>query len=446
MTRTIAVLAAALFAAGARAQTAQPPAAPPPSPSSPSDAPAPPAAAPALPSVAPASAPKKEEKKPKGTYAIGERSQIAINGRAWAEFHNVGADAGSAPGASNLPDRWRLHNNSSYIRVRGERELQPEWKAIAQIEAEFGVEGESGLPFSGTRNTGVGIGSPYGTLILGRWDSPAKQTTIGLDPFGGTGVFGYYNVFGQQQASESSSGSNRWDRRLNNSIHYTSPSVSGLRVLAAYSVGETRRNGDIAVEPYTASAAVQYTRGPLYLGVAYETRNDCGNPDADAPGGPSCNQAALGSATQPNGTDQAFRAGAGFTLKSTFTKLAAAFEHVDLQADATATAASKTLQRDVYWGSITQGIFTDRHQVILNYGVATKVSGHGVFADNAATGASYVTGAYRFWIDKDTDVYAAFTQVMNERNASYRFGSGNFGSVPVGSTSTGYGAGIRYMF
>ncbi|HEY6002372.1 MAG TPA: porin [Anaeromyxobacter sp.] len=443
MPRILAAVAAALLAAGARAQTPQLPGQPP---APPSDAPTPPAATSAAPATPAAPPAKKEEKKPKGTFAIGEKSQISISGRAWAELHNVGADAGSAPGASKVPDRWRLHNDSSYLRVRGERELVAGWNAIAQIEAEFGIDGENGLPFSGTRNTGVGLSTPLGTLILGRWDSPTKQTTIGLDPFAGTGIFGYYNVFGQQQASATSSGANRWDRRLNNSLSYTSPSVAGFTVLAAYSIGETPRNGTLPVDPYTASAALHYRVGPLYVGASYETRHDCGNPDADAPGGPSCNQAALGSATQPKGTDQAIRAGASFTIRSTFTRLAAAYEHIDLEADATATATKKTLRRDAYWGSITQGLLTDRHQLILNYGVATRVSGQGVFADNASTGASYVTAAYRFWLDKDTDVYAAFTQVMNQRNASYRFGSGNFGNVPVGSTSTGYGAGIRYMF
>ena len=451
MTRTLAALTAALVAWDVSAQT---PEAPPPASATPPAASAP--AAPAVPSVPVAPEPEKraaperkaepEKKVEKGTYVLGEKSKISISGRAWTSFENVRASAGSAAGASKVPDRFRLQNDSSYLRVRGETELLAGWKALAQLEAEFGIEGENGLPFSGTRNTGVGLGTPYGTLILGRWDSPSKQTTIGLDPFAGTGIFGYYNVFGQQQASESSSGSNRWDRRLNNSLNYTSPTLAGLTLLAAYSVGETPRNGTIPVDPYTASAALHYKVGPLYVGASYETRNDCGNPDADAPGGPSCNQAALGSATQPNGTDRAIRAGAGYTSKWTFTKVTAAYEHIDLEADATATATKKTLRRDVYWGSITQGVFGDRHQLILAYGVATKASGTGVFTDSSRTGASYVMGAYRFWLNKDTDLYAAFTQLANERNASYRFGSGNFGSVPVGSTSTGYGAGMRFMF
>ncbi|MBI5069682.1 MAG: porin [Deltaproteobacteria bacterium] len=422
MIRIPAAVAAALLALGAQAQTPDPAAAPP----------------------APAPAPKAEKR-----WVIAEKSNLSISGRAWAEFHNVGADAGSVAGASKVPDRWRVHNNSSYLRIKGDIELVPGWKALAQIEAEFGIEGENGLPFSGTRNTGVGLSSPYGQLILGRWDSPMKQTTIGIDPFGGTGIFGYYNVFGQQQVSPTGQGANRWDRRLNNSLNYTSPDIYGLKILAAYSVGETASAVAPKVNPWTASAALQYKRGPLYVGVAYETRNDCGNPDADAPGGPSCSTAALGAAAQPLGTDTGLRVGASYDIKQTWTKLGVAYEHIDLMAKATATLPKKTLQRDVYWGVITQGLMSNQHQIIVAYGMASDASGANVWTGATGTkdtGASYLTAAYRFYFNKDTDLYAGYVQVKNDKNASYRFGSGNFGAVPVGSTSTGYGAGIRYFF
>jgi len=425
MTRTPAVLAAALLALGAQAQTPDP-------------------------AAAPAPEPAKPEKKV--LSVIAEKSNLSISGRAWAEFHNVGADAGSVAGAAKVPDRWRVHNNSSYLRIKGDIELVPGWKALAQIEAEFGIEGEAGVPFSGTRNTGVGLASPYGQLILGRWDSPMKQTTIGIDPFGGTGIFGYYNVFGQQQVSPTGQGSNRWDRRLTNSLNYTSPSIYGLTILAAYSVGETPLNGTIKVNPYTLSGALLYKRGPLYVGVAYETRNDCGNPDSDgtlSPPAASCNQAALGSATQPNGTDNGLRVGASYDLKRTWTKIGLAYERVDLTAKATAAAVKKTLQRDVFWGVITQGLMSDDHQLIVAYGMASDASGTNVWTGTTGTkdtGASYLTVAYRFYFNRDTDLYAGYLQIKNDKNASYRIGSGNFGNVPVGSTTTGYGAGIRYFF
>lgn len=421
MIRIPAAVAAALLALGAQAQTPDPAA------------------------TAAAPAPAKPEKKV--LSVIAEKSKLSVSGRAWAEFHNVGADAGSVathPAQVKVPDRFRLHNNSSYLRFRGETELFEGWKALAQVEAEFGIEGEEGLPFSGARNIGVGLQSPYGTLMLGRWDSPSKQTTIGIDPFGGTGIFGYYNVFGQQQVSATGSGSNRWDRRLNNSLNYTSPDIYGLKILVSYAVGEQVANGAIKVDPYTINVAAHYKRGPLYVGASYETRNDCGNPDTNAAAG--CNQSALGSATQPKGTDSAIRVGASYDVKQTRTKLGAAYERIDLMTKAEGALAKKTLQRDVIWGVVTQGIMSDDNQLIVAYGMATKASGEGVFADKSGTDASYLTVAFRHYLAKDADVYAGYTTVMNGKNAAYRFGSGNFGNVPLGSTSTGYGAGLRYFF
>jgi predicted porin len=446
--RFLVAVTAAVLAVTASAQT--PPAPVPEAPAAAqAAAAATPVIAPAAPSkevAAPAVAAKKSEKAAI-VYVIAEKSTLSISGRAWAEFHNVGATAGTSGGAA-VADRWRVHNNSSYLRVRGETELSEGWSALAQIEAEFGIDGENGTPFGSTRNTGVGLESPGGTLIAGRWDSPTKQTTIGLDPFGGTGIFGYYNVMGQQQVSATTGGSNRWDRRLNNSLSYWSPEMAGFKILAAYSVGEARTGGTgtIKVNPYTASVALHYRSGPFYAGVSYETRNDCGNPDADAPAGSSCSTAALGSATQPRGTDSAMRVGASYDLKKTWTKVALAYEQISLEAKAQGALPEKTLSRDTYWGVITQGIMSNNNQLILVYGMASKASGKGVFPDLSGTDAAYVTAAFRHYMNKDTDVYVGYTSLTNGKNAMFRFGSGNFGNVPVGSTSTGYGVGLRYFF
>lgn len=376
-----------------------------------------------------------------------EKFRITFSGRAWANVDNVRATAGSAAGATAVKNRNRVTSNGSYLRVRAETTLVEGWKALAQVESELSIDGEEGTPFFSTRNTGVGLASPYGTLILGRWESPTKLATVGLDPFGGTGIFSYYNVVGQQQTGPTSQGSNRWDRRFTNGIHYTSPVLHGFKALAAYAVGETSSNGGLDVNPSALSAAIQYTQGPLYLGASYEIRTDCGNPDS-APGAtnPSCAASALGSATQPNGTDSAIRAGVGYTIKPARTKLGFVYEHIDLQADAEGALPEKTLRRDVYWGTITQGLGSDAHELILAYGLATDVSGTNDFTDTADTGAQAFTAAYRFRVTKDADLYAGYTQVKNDRNATYRIGTGNFGNVPVGSTTRGFGGGIRYVF
>lgn len=433
MTRTLAALAAALIATGARAQI-------PPDVKPPETVPTPPAAESPTPTAP--SQQVKQEKKPKGTFAIGPKSQIIIQGRAWGEVNNVRADKGV--GTAPVHNLSRVSSNSSYLRVRGERELDNGFKAIAQVEAEIGLDGSGGLPFSGTRNTFVGLSSPYGELTLGKFDSPAKETTIGRDPFSGTGIFGYYNVFSKYRA----------DRRLNNAIGYESPSIQGVTVLAAFSLGEAVYNStaDTRTNPYTISGAVHYKSGPLFAGVAYEYRNDCNNPDADAPAGASCNFAALGSDARPKGHDQVLRFGAEYTVKETFTRLTVVYDRIMLELDAQNALPSQTLSRNAYWGSITQGLGSNKHQLVLSGGLSTKYSGTNV-GDTSKTGVKAYTASYRYNLDSDLMVYVALAQIINDDNQSQKFGSNGPSSVgagswaaPKGSTVTGFGAGVRYMF
>jgi predicted porin len=373
----------------------------------------------------------------------------------------VSADRGTAGNRlTQIAPRWRLQNNSSYLRVRGETQIAYGLKAIGQVEAEFGIDGELGGPFSGTRNTGVGIShKQFGTLIAGRWDTPMKQTTIGLDPFGGTGIFGYYNTFGSQQVGAGNA-ANRWDRRATNSLNYTSPSIQGLQVLASGSVGETRLSGAVPVDPYTLSAALWYKSGPLYVGAAYEFRHDCGNPDANDPINtsgplPSCSASALGTAgANPNGEDQGFRFGAGYANKPTLTKVAVAYEYIDLKtfsrsANATTgvvASATRTYNRHGYWASITQGLGSDKTEAILNWGMADTAHGNALGYGTKSTGAQYFTLALRQWLAKDTDFTIGVSRVDNEKNAGYKFGSNSPGTVPNGSTVLGYGAQLRFVF
>jgi predicted porin len=434
MTRTLAALAAAVIATGARAQT--PPAQPPPSDAA--------VAAPAAPAPAPAAEPKKEEKKPKGTFAIGPKSQILIQGRAWGEVNNVRAGKGTANNGQ-YHNLTRLSSNSSYLRIRGERDLDGGFKAIAQIEAEVGLDGSGGKsdasgyfgPFTSTRNTFVGLSSPYGELTLGKFDSPAKETTIGRDPFGGTGIFGYYNVFTKYRA----------DRRLNNAIMYETPSFSGLSAMAAFSLGEGTTSNGIRVDPYTVSGAVHYKNGPLFAGLAYEYRSDCGSPDQEAIQGPACTNANLGSASQPKGRDQVLRFGTDYTIKSSFSKLAFVYDRIMLQVDSRDAAVEKKLNRDAFWASWTQGLGTNKHQIIFNYGIALNYDGTNI-GNTSNTGVQTYTAAYRYNFDSDMMVYAAVTQIINGENQNYKFGSGSPADFApaAGATATGFGAGMRYMF
>lgn len=417
MTRTLAAIAAALLATSAHAQ-------------------------------APAEA--KADDKPKVAYAFGKNSQITFAGRAWAEFNNVRADKGDVPNGPATHNISRISNNASYFRIVGERKFAEGWKGVAQFEAEVGIDGQEGTPFSSTRNTFVGLDSPYGMLQVGRFDSPTKEVGIGRDPGAGTGIFGYYTVFTGYRA----------DRRMTNAVQYTSPEIQGLELSVAFSLGEATYLATTAaapprVDPYAVSAGLQYRNktplGPLYAGVAYEFRNDCANPDTNPVDTAACSMASLGTVAAPNGTDQVIRLASDFTLKSTRTKVAVVYDHVASERPAKYGEVKKSRARDAYWGSVTQGILSDADQVILNYGIASDFSGTNVTTKD--TGLSTYMAQYRHWFDKNLFWYVAVTQVFNSKNSKASFGSGsppansNTGwTVPAGATVTGWGTGIRYNF
>lgn len=410
--RTYAAIGAALLAFGARAQSEQTP--------------------PAAPPAATAPAP---EKPPKGTFVLSEKSTITISGRAWAAFEGVQARGSTAsPDTNNVKHRFRVTNDSSYLRLRGEYQLVEGVKAFAQLETQFALDGQA-VPFDSGRNTGVGLSGFFGTVMLGRWDSPYKVSTLQLDPYIGTGIAGYYNVFGQEPAGPNDA-DDRWNSRLTNGVQYWTPKWNGLQAKVAYAAGENRTS---TLKPNIWSLNATYENGPLYLAAAYERRIDCANAEAQA--NPACTGSLLGGA----GKDEGFRVGGSYRVKPTWTKLALAWEKVRSSSDPVGAGVRKDLRRDAWFASLVQGLGGETHQLNLTGGIATAVSGSNVFTDDNGTGARYFTVGYQYNWTKDLNLFAFYTRITNAQNAAYRFGSRGFG-VKDGADPQGYGVGIHYLF
>lgn len=443
--RTLAAIAAALLAFGARAQSAEPPTPPPVAPPAGAPAPAQPPAAPSAVPSAPAPAPaaeavpappKKEQKKePKGTFVLSPKSTVSITGRAWAAVESVRATGSTTnPTANDVKQRLRVTNDSSYLRVRGEYQLTEGVKAFAQLETQFALDGQA-APFDSGRNTGVGLAGVFGTVMLGRWDSPYKVSTLQLDPYIGTGIAGYYNVFGQEPAGTNDS-DDRWNSRLTNGAQYWTPKWNGFQAKAAYAAGESHTD---TLKPWVASFNATFEAGPVYLAGAYEFRKDCGNPESQT--NPACAGSLLGGA----GKDQGLRVGGSYRIAATYTKLGVAWERLKSSSDAAGATPAKDLRRDAWFGSLVQGLGSERHQLNLTAGVAGRATSTNVFADDAHTGARFFTAGYQFNWTKDINLFAFYTRIVNDTNAAYRFGSRGFG-VKDGADPQGVGAGMHFLF
>jgi len=187
---------------------------------------------------------------------------VTLYGRVYVLFNSVEAKGGTTP----IVRRNRVQDEASLLGVRGTEDLGGGLKAIFQLETAFKPD-QNDTTFA-ARNSGVGLQGAWGTVIMGRWDTPWKVTNLAVDPFGDLTLGGY-------TAAMSGSGvggvNGQFDRREQNNVQYWSPTWAGLAVRLSYMANEARSS---TVNPRSNGASVTYTGGPVYVGYAYHEFKD----------------------------------------------------------------------------------------------------------------------------------------------------------------------------
>lgn len=156
----------------------------------------------------------------------------------------------------------------------------------------------------GGRNSGIGISSGMGDIVLGNWDTPYKQTYFvwnslnsgGFSPGGvimgmadSTGALnnalctntvnngtGSVNVTPNNVCvTEATLSATAWSRRVSNSVQYWSPVMSGFQFKLMTAMNPYQSPSNVAfpgglpkAKEYSANAT--WARGPLSLGLGYD--------------------------------------------------------------------------------------------------------------------------------------------------------------------------------
>jgi predicted porin len=221
-------------------------------------------------------------------------------------------DGGFDGWAVNKGRLGRGEGRANRIGVKGSEDLGNGLKAIYQVE--FGIEmaeENTGPAASGSsdtlsmRNSYVGLSSGFGTVLVGRHDTPMKLSTGRLDLFADTagdynGTVGFV------------------DLRVDNAIAYISPNFAGFQFAGAmHAGGGSAATIDLATEDADSiaeaySLAITYKNGPFYVAAAYEELNND----------------ILGPAGNDLETDSKWRAGLGLLDWNGFT-LAGVYENQD---------------------------------------------------------------------------------------------------------------------
>lgn len=165
-------------------------------------------------------------------------------------------------------------DNTSRIGFKGTEDLGGGLKAVWQIESGLGGNGTTAIGTGatlGTRNTFVGLAGGFGTVLMGKHDTPYKLGTGRLDIFGDTiGDYNLGRVDGVQLLD------NTQDARASSALAYISPTWSGFHFAAAVVMNNNEAGANLgsaagADTIDASSLTAVYENGPLFGSLSYQT-------------------------------------------------------------------------------------------------------------------------------------------------------------------------------
>jgi predicted porin len=131
-----------------------------------------------------------------------------------------------------------IASNISSFGIRVRHNLAPYgWDGmavVAQLESQVDIaSAPTERAALGTRDSFLGLESPWGSIKAGKSDTPYKKATAAMDPFSRT-LGDYNSIMGN------TGGDNRaeFDWRMNHAVWYESPIVQGFQFSALFSPGQ----------------------------------------------------------------------------------------------------------------------------------------------------------------------------------------------------------------
>jgi predicted porin len=156
------------------------------------------------------------------------------------------------PSVFDQGTKFGISSNISSFGIRVRHNLAPYgWEGlavVAQVESQVDIAAAPTERASfGTRDSFLGVESPWGSIKAGKTDTPYKKATAAMDPFSRT-LGDYNSIMGN------TGGDNRaeFDWRMDHAIWYESPIVSGFQFSALLSPGQNyaKDNSDYSFGDY----------------------------------------------------------------------------------------------------------------------------------------------------------------------------------------------------
>lgn len=361
--------------------------------------------------------------------ALADTANVSVYGVANVSYDliNTGTTAAGVKGTTIN----KVSSNASRIGFKGSEDIADGITANWQIESLVAIDNAGGT--FATRNSFAGLGSKeYGSVLLGRYDTPYKISTRKLDNFSDS-IADNRSLFGTVSAVSAYAS---FDGRQPDVIAYTTPIMAGFTAaIARANLAETAATAAAAKATATSFAGM-YDNGTFYGSVAYETHH--------------LDTARVG------GKESAWKAGVGYTLDEF--SLGMAYEkssdtlggtaNLGNTTPATATCAalaakSNCAGHDAWY--LTGKYTFDTDTIKFSY---TKVGNLGSRVD---TSAKQFAIGYDHRLTKRSTLFAVYTKLLNKRNANYglgntAFSSGATTSIGAGAAPSALSCGMKYAF
>ena len=181
----------------------------------------------------------------------------------------VATFAGTPTGTSNIITRNEMESSNSRLGVRGHEKLGGGMKAIFQLETAFSLDSNN-TGFA-QRDSFVGLQGGWGTVKLGRMDTPFKEygddiSFLGVSSGNFTSTSAVMRRFGFGTSNTA-----RFHERRQNVVQYESPELHGFEFKAQYSTDE----GDTAIrKPHVWSFGGKWEVGNLAILAGHEIHWD----------------------------------------------------------------------------------------------------------------------------------------------------------------------------
>lgn len=377
--------------------------------------------------------------------AWAETGNVTIYGKVDMSVDSID-DGNGATTATQGVRTIKVSSNASRLGLKGAEDLGSGLSAIWQIEQTVNVDDSTtNANTLASRNSFVGLkDNDWGTVLLGRHDTPYKISTRKLDVFGER-LADNRTLMGSVAGK---SAKLAFDGRQGNILAYLSPELSGFSAALAYVAGAETATTSGQVKGSAWSVAGMYNKGSFYGALAYEV-HDYGSLSTGTLAGGGAAGAFGGAGTK----ESAWKLGLGYKLDAltfgiAYEKSSDNFGGAGAAAPvAGCTAAGQDCYGHGAWyfsGKYAFGI----DALNMAYGKVGNLAGTAAGGD---TRASQFSVGYDHNLSKRTILYALYTSLSNGANINYGLASvsvttGFTAATANGAKLTGVSLGLRHSF